>query len=143
MNDYSTSRSLDLNYKVVYVPLNKDLIYPVYIPIVVNDEDIFLSSGKLSERDYTETIKLNQACGFPILPLISVLAPTVIPGLIKLGKKYFKKSNGGTLIEYDVHRADLNDNYEENNEFNNKSGYIPTNPNIKTLKDLQKLYDDY
>ena len=136
MNDYSTSKSLDLNYKVVYVPLNKDLIYPVYIPIVVNDEDIFLSSGKLSERDYNETIKLNQACGFPILPLLSVLAPTVIPGLIKLGKKYFKKSNGGTLIEYD-------DNYEEQEFNNNKSGYIPTNPNIKTLKDLQKLYDDY
>ena len=125
-NDYLTSESLDLNYKVVYVPLNKDLIYPVYIPIVVNDEDIFLSSGRLSQKDYQRTLKLNESCGFPIAPIIAALAPVAIPALIKLGKKYFKKSSNGALIP-----------------MSNNGGYIPTNPNIKTLKDLQNLYNKY
>ena len=124
--DYLTSKSSDLNYKVVYVPLNKDLIYPVYVPIVVNDEDIFLSSGRLSQNDYQRTLKLNESCGFPIAPIIAALAPVVIPGLIKLGKKMFKKSSNGALIP-----------------MGNRGGYIPTNPNIKTLKDLQNLYDKY
>lgn len=122
-----------LNYKVIYVPLNKDLIYPIYVPVVVNDEDIFLSSGKLSENDYKRTIKLNESCGFPIAPIIAALAPVAIPALIKLGKRFFKKSSNGVLIPCNSngHEQTLN------------AGYIPTNPNIKSLKDLQNLYDKY
>ena len=126
--------SKDLNYKVIYIPLNKDLIYPIYVPIVVNDEDIFLSSGKLSQNDYDETIKLNKSCGFPIAPFIAALAPVAIPALIKFGKKYFKKSSNGALIPVN--------GYNEAST-HTLGGYIPTNPNIKTLKDLQNLYDKY
>lgn len=125
MTKYYPKNNEPLNYKVVYIPLNKDLIYPVYVPIVVNDEETFLSSGYLSENDYNATIALNNSCGFPIAPIIAALAPVAIPALIKMGKKLFKKTSNGVLIPV------------------KNAGYIPTNPNIKTLKDLQNLYDKY
>lgn len=125
MTKYYTRNNQPLNYKVVYIPLNNKLIYPVYVPIVVNDEETFLSSGYLSESDYKSTIELNNSCGFPIAPIIAALAPVAIPALIKMGKKLFKKTSSGGLVEV------------------NNGGYIPTNPNIQTLKDLQKLYEKY
>ena len=58
--NYKAKNKEFLNYKVVYVPLDTNLKYPIYIPVVVNDTDILKSSGRLSKRDYDETIKLNQ-----------------------------------------------------------------------------------
>lgn len=113
-----------INHKVVYVPLTKDLVYPVYVPVVVDDEDILRSSGRLSRRDYDNTISLNNKAGFPIAPLLAALAPVVIPGVIKGIKKLINKSNGVSGQS-------------------SISGYIPTNPNIKTLKQLQEVYDKY
>lgn len=121
-----------INHKVVYVPLTKDLVYPVYVPVVVDDEDILRSSGRLSRRDYDNTISLNNKAGFPIAPLLAALAPVVIPGVIKGIKKLINKSNG-------VNEESLNSVSGQSSI----SGYIPTNPNIKTLKQLQELYDKY
>lgn len=129
-----------INHKVVYVPLTKDLLYPVYVPVVIDDEDILRSSGRLSRRDYDNTISLNNKAGFPIAPLLAALAPVVIPGVIKGIKKLINKSNGVN----DKSLSYVNDelNYKSVNS-NGISGYIPTNPNIKTLKQLQELYDKY
>jgi hypothetical protein len=121
---------MSINYKVIYVPVsnNKNLLYPIYVPVVVNDVDTLLSSGKLSENDYYQTLKINDKCGFPIAPLLAALAPMVIPGLIKGAKKLFNRNkSNGNLIPYNI----------------KTSGYIPTNPNIKSLKQLQNLYDKY
>ena len=143
-----------INHKVVYVPLTKDLLYPVYVPVVIDDEDILRSSGRLSRRDYDNTISLNNKAGFPIAPLLAALAPVVIPGVIKGIKKLINKSNGVN----DKSLSCVNDKSLSyvNDELNYKSvnsngisgqspisGYIPTNPNIKTLKQLQELYDKY
>lgn len=121
--NYKAKNKEFLNYKVVYVPLDTNLKYPIYIPVVVNDTDILKSSGRLSKRDYDETIKLNNKCGFPIASILAALAPIVIPAAIKGTKALIHKIRGSGFDEL--------------------SGYIPTNPNIKTLKNLQLLYDKY
>lgn len=119
--NYSPKEYEPLNYKVYYVPFTKDTIYPVYVPIVVNEPDVLLSSGSLSHNDYEKTNELIKSCGFPaLLPLIATLAPVVLPGLIKGVKSITKKLKG-----------------------NGECGYIPTNPNIQNLKQLQNLYDKY
>lgn len=124
--NYKAKNKEFLNYKVVYVPLNTDNIYPIYVPVVLNDENVLRSSGRLSENDYNETIKLNNKCGFPIAAILTALAPIVIPGLIKGTQAIMKKIRGSG---------------EDTTILN--AGYIPTNPNIKTLKSLQNLYDRY
>ena len=128
---------MSVNHKVIYVPVSNDknLLYPIYVPIVVEDRNILLSSGKLSEGDYLKTIELNEKCGFPIAPLLAALAPIVIPGLIKGTSKLINKIRGKGEICHFVGRR--NSGYDE------LSGYIPTNPNIKSLKQLQELYDKY
>lgn len=114
--------SIPINHKIIYVPLTNDTVYPVFIPVVLNDVDTLKSSGKLSKKDYYNTIEINKNCGFPIAPILAALAPIVIPGIIKGVKKIIKGSGS---------------------EAEDEGGYIPTNPNIKTLKQLQALYDKY
>lgn len=117
---------MSVNHKVIYVPVsnNKNLLYPIYVPVVVDDTQTLLSSGKLSENDYMNTLDINEKCGFPIATLLAALAPVVIPGIIKGTSKLIHKirSSGPT---------------------DELSGYIPTNPNIRTLKQLQQLYNKY
>lgn len=122
------------NSEVVYVPIkgNSKCIYPVYIPIIVRDKETYRASGSLSNEDYEDT--KNNLAGFPaLIPIISALAPLAIQGLTKLGQHIFKnrKSRG-----YIVPMTDQNG-------VRRTAGYIPTNPNIKNLKELQKLYDEY
>lgn len=137
---------MSVNHKIVYVPIGKDtrgvdLLYPLYVPIVVDHPDVVYATGKLSEEDYNETLKLynldesleeseseeeasGEIGGFPLAPLIAALAPIAIPPLITAAKKIFgrnKSSASGTEL----------------------SGYIPTNPNIRNLKQLQALYEKY
>lgn len=119
--------SIPINHKIIYVPLTNDTVYPVFIPVVLNDVDTLKSSGKLSKKDYYNTIEINKNCGFPIAPILAALAPIVIPGIIKGVNKLIKGS--GNETEY----------IEDETE----GGYIPTNPNIKTLKQLQALYNKY
>lgn len=121
------------NSEVVYVPIkgNSKCIYPVYIPIILRDKETYRASGSLSNEDYEDT-KSNLA-GFPaLIPIISALAPLAIQGLTKLGKYIFKDRNA---------RGYVIPNYETG--IRRTAGYIPTNPNIKNLKELQKLYDEY
>ena len=84
------------------------LIYPIYIPINIDEPEIFAATGKLSPHDYKRTLKLlhsrpmfrvdEKGCGsveeagFPFAPLIAALAPIVIPGAIKAVKSIFNKS---------------------------------------------------
>lgn len=122
------------NAEVVYVPIkgNSKCIYPVYIPIIIKDKETYRASGSLSSEDYEDT--KNNLAGFPaLLPIISALAPLAITGLTKLGKHIFKDRKArGYIIP--------NTNF---NGVRRTAGYIPTNPNIKTLKELQSLYDRY
>lgn len=117
------------NAEVVYVPIkgNSKCIYPVYIPIVIKDKQTYKASGLLSPDDYEDT--KNNLAGFPaLLPIITALAPLAITGLTKLGKHIFKDRNArGYIIP----------------QYEKRGGYIPTNPNVQTLKDLQRLYDNY
>lgn len=135
---------MSVNHKIVYVPIGKDargvdLMAPIYLPIVVDDPQTVYATGALSEDDFISTLKIynlkpddfasagsNEVGGFPLAPLIAALAPIAIPPLITAAKKIFgKKSSNGMYDSEDY------------------SGYIPTNPNIKNLKQLQMLYDKY
>ena len=130
--------SIVVSFTVVLTTLVCGASVTVVLPSVVNsilaigsDVDVFWfccfsatgSSGRLSKRDYDETIKLNNKCGFPIASILAALAPIVIPAAIKGTKALIHKIRGSGYDEL--------------------SGYIPTNPNIKTLKNLQLLYDKY
>lgn len=149
------------NSEVVYIPIpgNSNCIYPVYIPVVMREPEVFKSSGRLSENDYQST-KENLA-GFPaILPLIAALAP-LVPGVIKGVSKLFKGKNDNTpkyrntvssmgqLLYHNVGPGGVRKSegyYSQRGYhglYDRKAGYIPTNPNIKNLKDLQALYDKY
>lgn len=207
---------MSVNHRIEYIPLTKDLngnhlIYPIYIPINIDEPEIFAATGKLSPHDYKRTLKLLHSrpmfkvdakgagqveeAGFPFAPLIAALAPIVIPGVIKAAKNIFgskadhmgKKSSKGRLYmgrgddDTDVDESNVN-NSEDNESTTNdsyfdevdtpedtdfkldeeidtaiskssetpiganktdKSGYIPTNPNINSIKKLQSLYDTY
>lgn len=122
------------NSEVVYVPIkgNSKCIYPVYIPIIVRDKETYRASGSLSNEDYEDT--KNNLAGFPaLIPIISALAPLAIQGLTKLGQHIFKNRNARGYIVPTTNQ----------NGVRKTAGYIPTNPNIKNLKELQKLYDEY
>lgn len=158
MNKFNMAKS-----EVVYVPLpgKNNCIYPVYIPIVVREPDVYRSTGKLSVNDYNDTV--NNLGGNPaLIPLLAALAP-LIPTAITGIKKLFKRNdstpkyrnvnsyenrpygNGsfvkrglysqGPYSQRGYHTLNENEYY--------KGGYIPTNPNIKNLKDLQALYNKY
>ena len=142
---------MSVNHKILYVPLTKDTIYPVYVPIVLDNPEVLQSSGGLSEEDYNETIKLNESCGFPIAPLLAALAPVLIPAAVRIGKKIFGK---GENLTYQHIKGVPNPNargrvvYSEYSKYpyrrnNLIAGYIPTNPNIRNLKQLQSLYNHY
>lgn len=164
------------NSEVVYVPLpgKNNCMYPVYIPIVVREPEVYRSTGRLSLGDYQSTV--NNLGGNPaLIPLIAALAP-LIPSAISGIKKLFNRnddkpkyrnvtpyrSNGpysktlgqGPYSQRGYHGLDENTYYRGgySNRIEggyqrvapfNVGGYIPTNPNIKNLKDLQALYDKY
>lgn len=183
-----------VNHRIEYIPLTKDLngnhlIYPIYIPINIDEPEIFAATGKLSPHDYKRTLKLlhsrpmfrvdEKGCGsveeagFPFAPLIAALAPIVIPGAIKAVKSIFNKSKSSkyskgrlymgkgdesnesieeptqiSMDESDESSEVIEDNknIDENtvDEIETKpAGYIPTNPNINSIKKLQSLYDTY
>lgn len=146
---------MSVNHKILYVPLTKDTIYPVYVPIVLDNPEILQSSGGLSEEDYNETIKLNESCGFPIAPLLAALAPVLIPAAVRIGKKIFGKGEiSDSGLTYQHIKGVPNPNargrvvYSEYSKYpyrrnNLIAGYIPTNPNIRNLKQLQSLYNHY
>lgn len=114
------------NKKVVYVPIpgNTTYEYPIFMPIIVEEPEVYKATGKLSAGDYEKT-KENLA-GFPaLLPLLATLAP-LVPAAIKGVSKL-------------LNRKPKNNRYA----LPAQGGYIPTNPNIRTLKDIQSLYDKY
>lgn len=125
---------------VVYVPIkgNNKCIYPIYVPVVMKQPDVYKSTGRLSLGDYNES-KDNLA-GFPaLLPLLATIAP-LIPPAIKGIKNLIKKKRGnGEIPGTGPSRYN---NYFKNQSFG-RCGYIPTNPNINNLKQLQSLYDKY
>lgn len=103
---------MSVNHNIIYVPLTKDLngnhlIYPIYVPINVDEPEEFIATGKLSKHDYKKTLKLlhsrpvfkmdSKGCGsveeagFPFAPLIAALAPIVIPGAIKAAKNVINR----------------------------------------------------
>ena len=165
--------------EVVYVPLpgKNNCMYPVYIPIVVREPEVYRSTGKLSLGDYQSTVD-NLGGNPALIPLIAALAP-LIPAAISGVKKLFNKNNStpkyrnvnsygkysrgpygktlgqgpygkplaqGAYSQRGYHGLDENTYYKGGYPrvapFN-VGGYIPTNPNIKNLKDLQALYDKY
>lgn len=203
---------MSVNHRIEYIPLTKDLngnhlIYPIYIPINIDEPEIFAATGKLSPHDYKRTLKLLHSrpmfkvdakgagqveeAGFPFAPLIAALAPIVIPGVIKAAKNIFGKKSKGRLYmgrgsdeAYASETVDDNDSGEYNESTDNNlyfeeedtpsttdtdfkldeeidsaiskssdntvksgayapAGYIPTNPNINSIKKLQSLYDTY
>lgn len=183
---------MSVNHRIEYIPLTKDLngnhlIYPIYIPINIDEPEIFAATGKLSPHDYKRTLKLLHSrpmfkvdakgagqveeAGFPFAPLIAALAPIVIPGVIKAAKNIFGKQNtskgrlymgrGSEVNESDIDEVGVfdddlesesakasdipSDNSEEIEDLQSiaSSGYIPTNPNINSLRKLQSLYDKY
>lgn len=173
-----------INSEVIYVPIKgtENCIYPVYVPVVVREPEVYKATGKLSEGDY-EATKDNLA-GIPILPIIAALAPFVPAALKGVSKLFKKKDNKNNYrktnyytdddIEYSngkmpvrfvgpggIRKDVLPSNgyysqrgyhglydkksgsYPFNQNKGRYAGYIPTNPNIKSLKDLQELYDKY
>lgn len=153
---------MSVGHKIIYIPIGKDargidLLSPIYLPIVVDDPQTVYSTGSLSEKDFISTLKLynlrpadlesaggNEVGGFPLAPIIAALAPIAIPPLITAAKKLFGKkatqqsSNG--MYEHSSENSDQDIEISSDEE---QSGYIPTNPNIKNLKQLQILYDKY
>ena len=164
---------MSVNHRIEYIPLTKDLngnhlIYPIYIPINIDEPEIFAATGKLSPHDYKRTLKLLHSrpmfkvddkgagqveeAGFPFAPLIAALAPIVIPGVIKAAKNIFgHKSDSSQGRLYMGRGSNSEDGQSEDSDISNdgqsedadKSGYIPTNPNINSIKKLQSLYDTY
>jgi hypothetical protein len=142
--------------EVVYVPVpgHNNCIYPIYVPIVVKEPEIYRSTGRLSVNDYNRTVD-NLGGNPALIPLLAALAP-LIPAAVKGVKKLFNRSSNQPKYRNTM-------NYENNysNGYRSKGvwsqrgyhgfddttylkgGYIPTNPNIKNLKDLQALYDKY
>ena len=149
--------------EVVYVPLpgKNNCMYPVYIPVVVREPEVYRSTGRLSLGDYQSTVD-NLGGNPALIPLIAALAP-LIPSAISGIKKLFNKGDNkpkyrntynnsygkysqGPYSQRGYHGLDENKYYKGGYPrvapFN-VAGYIPTNPNIKNLKDLQALYDKY
>lgn len=158
------------NSEVIYVPIpgKNNCIYPTYLPIVMKEPEVYKATGRLSVNDYNSTVD-NLGGNPALIPIIAALAP-FIPSAIKGIKKLFKGNdnkpkyrnvmgNGYYSSGYYSQRGyhGLNENtyykggYPRVAQFNTScgfsrgryGGYIPTNPNIKNLKDLQALYDKY
>lgn len=155
MNKFNMAKS-----EVVYVPLpgKNNCIYPVYIPIVVREPEIYKATGRLSLGDYNSTVD-NLGGNPALIPLLTALAP-LIPSAISGIKKLFNKDKSTpkyrNVTSYNSYGSygkgpysqrgyhGLNENeYYRGGRSGNFGGYIPTNPNIKNLKDLQALYNKY
>lgn len=205
---------MSVNHRIEYVPLTKDLngnqlLYPIYIPINVDEPDVLMATGRLSKHDYKRTLKMLHAkpfmvsagnkvevkqAGFPIAPIIAALAPIVIPAAVKTFKSIFKKNKSAgedvdvdnvdvnTDVDTDVEEYSneeipedntdvdveetyvedtnptditsedeivetidnsLNSDVQESSSGRRRAGYIPTNPNIRSLKQLQTLYNKH
>lgn len=148
MNKFNMAKS-----EVVYVPLpgKNNCIYPVYIPIVVREPEVYRATGRLSLGDYNDTV--NNLGGNPaLIPLLTALAP-LIPSVISGVKKLFSRNSEQpkyrNVNQYNPYGQYSRGPYSQRgyhglneNEYY-KGGYIPTNPNIKNLKDLQALYNKY
>lgn len=157
MNKFNMAKS-----EVVYVPLpgKNNCIYPIYIPITFREPDVYRATGKLSVNDYNDTV--NNLGGNPaLIPLLAALAP-LIPSAISGIKKLFSKNNStpkyrnvntsygimdgmysrGPYSQRGYHGLNENE-YYKGGYIPPVGGYIPTNPNIKNLKDLQALYNKY
>lgn len=147
--------------EVVYVPLpgKNNCMYPIYVPIVFREPEVYKSTGRLSAGDYNSTVD-NLGGNPALIPLLAALAP-LIPSAIKGVKKLFGRNDNtpkyrntisygqysrGPYSQRGYHGLDENvyykGGYPRVAPFN-VGGYIPTNPNIKNLKDLQALYDKY
>lgn len=144
--------------EVVYVPIpgRNNCMYPIYIPITFREPEVYRATGRLSLGDYNSTVD-NLGGNPALIPLIAALAP-LIPGVISGVKKLFNRNSDkpkyrnvtyqgqGPYSQRGYHGLDENKYYRGGYPrvapFN-VGGYIPTNPNIKNLKDLQALYDKY
>ncbi len=133
--------------EVVYVaiPGKNNCMYPIYIPITFKEPNVYKATGRLSVNDYNDTVK--NLGGFPaLIPLLSMLAP-MIPSIFKGVKKVFNGNGGytstGPYSQRGYHGLNENEYYRGGRCEGRYAGYIPTNPNIKNLKDLQALYDKY
>jgi hypothetical protein len=124
--------------EVIYVPIkgSNNCIYPVYVPVIIREPQVYKATGRLSQSDY-EASKNNLAGNPALIPLLLGLAP-LIPGVIKGVKKIFNKSEKPRYRATGDYSSRGYHGY-----YDRKAGYIPTNPNIKSLKDLQALYDKY
>ena len=83
--------------EVIYVPIkgNTNCIYPVYVPVIIREPQVYKATGRLSQSDY-EASKNNLAGNPALIPLLLGLAP-LIPGVIKGVKKIFNKSEINTI----------------------------------------------
>lgn len=153
--------------EVVYVPIpgRNNCMYPIYIPITFREPEVYRATGRLSLGDYNSTVD-NLGGNPALIPLIAALAP-LIPSVISGVKKLFNRNSDkpkyrnvnyqgqgpygrplgqGPYSQRGYHGLNENEYYKGGYHrvapFN-VGGYIPTNPNIKNLKDLQALYDKY
>ena len=137
---------MSVNHRIEYIPLTRDLngnhlIYPIYIPVNIDEPEVFAATGRLSPHDYKRTLKLLHSrpmfkvdakgagkveeAGFPFAPLIAALAPIVIPGVIKAAKNIFgKKPSKGRLYmgrgnRVDSDRGNSLDNTDEDIDTDN------------------------
>ena len=182
------------NSEVIYVPIpgKNNCMYPIYMPIVMREPDVYKATGRLSVGDYNSTVD-NLGGNPALIPIIKTLIP-LIPSAISMVKNLFNKSSdkpkyrsvnyqgrvpyGRPLVQDSYGRPLGQGPYgrplgqgpygrplgqgpysqrgyhglDENRYYTggyprvapfNVGGYIPTNPNIKNLKDLQALYDKY
>lgn len=162
--------------EVVYVPVpgRNNCLYPMYVPIIVREPEVYKATGRLSVGDYNSTVD-NLGGNPALIPIIKTLIP-LIPSAISMVKNLFNRNpdkpkyrsvnyqnqrsydrplvqgsygrplGQGPYSQRGYHGLDENryytGGYPRAAPFN-VGGYIPTNPNIKNLKDLQALYDKY
>ena len=156
---------MSVNHNIIYVPLTKDLngnhlIYPIYVPINVDEPEEFIATGKLSKHDYKKTLKLLHSrpvfkmdakgcgsvheAGFPFAPLIAALAPIVIPGAIKAAKNVINRiKNRNQSKGYDANgRLYMGRGEEESDEVEEKSvdDYVEDYDN-NSVDDYVEEYD--
>lgn len=164
------------NSEVIYVPIpgKNNCMYPIYMPIVMREPEVYKATGRLSVGDYNSTVD-NLGGNPALIPIIKTLIP-LIPSAISMVKNLFNRSSDkpkyrninyqnqrsysrplvqgsygrplgqGPYSQRGYHGLDesryYTGGYPRVAPFN-VGGYIPTNPNIKNLKDLQALYDKY
>lgn len=164
-----------INHRVEYVPLTKDpngstLVYPIYVPIVVDNPNTLISTGSLDPEDVAATKEIlnitdedlrasneiasgnGRIAGFPLAAVLSAVLPFAIPAAVKIGKNIinkFRNKNSTGRVDLgrgeDIETSSFEDDNTPLNEDDElyESGYIPTNPNISSLRKLQALYEKY